>query len=164
MTVRVQDKDQRLEVIFVEDDLETVWEGELSKISLRIENTGSKPLQEIWLVAGPDDHIWLESSSSEYLREIHPTTSHTGTASESSSQWNGSSHWSNTIRFSDPLPIPIEEMLGSASISPSQSIDLPLCLHAVRSGDQHLRVLVVYREVIIINTQLPPLTVHLTFI
>ncbi len=69
-------------------------------------------------------------------------------ANESSSQWDGSSRWLNTIQFSDPVPIPLEEILGSKSLVPSQSIDLPLCLHAVTSGDQHLQVLVVYREVI----------------
>lgn len=37
--------------------------------------------------------------------------------------------------------------MGSESLAPAQSIDVPLCLHAVASGDQRLRVLVVYREV-----------------
>ncbi|KLO17070.1 hypothetical protein SCHPADRAFT_959188 [Schizopora paradoxa] len=132
MTVRVQDKTQRLEACFVEDDLQFAWEGELIKFSLRLENTGTTPLQEIWLVSGPDDHLWLDSSRDS--------------ASENSLQWNGSSQWSNTIRFSDPLPVPIERLLGSTSIDVSQSITVPLCFHAVRSGDQQLRILVVYRE------------------
>lgn len=65
MTVRVQKKDQQLEALFTEDDLQIVWQGELCKISMRLENTGSKPLQEIWLVYGPDDHLWLESSGEQ---------------------------------------------------------------------------------------------------
>lgn len=62
LTVQVQENYQRLDAVFIEDDLQPVWQGELRNISLRLENTGTKPLQEIWLVYGPDDHLWLESS------------------------------------------------------------------------------------------------------
>lgn len=74
----VEEASQELTVSFENNGLLVLDEGEYKSMKLWMTNTGRKTISEIWLVGGPEDQIWLESSESESRklllgRDIRPS-------------------------------------------------------------------------------------------
>lgn len=65
----VEEASQELAVSFENNESLVLNEGEHKSMKLWMTNAGCKTIGEIWLVGGPDDQMWLESSESE-SREI----------------------------------------------------------------------------------------------
>jgi trafficking protein particle complex subunit 8 len=51
---------QRLHVNFEDEEPLTLVEGERRLFNLWISNTGVQDIEELWLVAGPDDELWID--------------------------------------------------------------------------------------------------------
>lgn len=69
MHADVVSSENKLLVNLVEDDRLILLQGENKPLRLWLTNAGSKPIGEIWFVAGTDDNIWVglqESSSCNY--------------------------------------------------------------------------------------------------
>lgn len=74
ISVDVEEASQELAVSFENDELLVLNEGEHRPMRLWMTNAGCKTIGEIWLVGGPEDQMWLESSESEsreHLLERH---------------------------------------------------------------------------------------------
>ncbi|KAF8445809.1 ER-golgi trafficking TRAPP I complex 85 kDa subunit-domain-containing protein [Boletus edulis BED1] len=61
----VEEASQELAVSFENDELLTLNEGEHRSMKLQMTNAGHKSIDEIWVVGGLEDQLWLESSESE---------------------------------------------------------------------------------------------------
>lgn len=61
----VEEASQELAVSFENNELVVLNEGEHKPMKLWMTNAGCKAIGEIWLVGGPEDQMWLESSESE---------------------------------------------------------------------------------------------------
>ena len=61
----VEEASQELAVSFENNELLILNEGEHKPMKLWMTNAGCKTIGEIWLVGGPEDQMWLESSESE---------------------------------------------------------------------------------------------------
>ena len=59
MQVEVVPSDHRLTVTYVEDERLVLLQGENRSTRLWLTNAGSKPISEVWMVAGADDEIWV---------------------------------------------------------------------------------------------------------
>jgi hypothetical protein len=67
----VEEASQELAVSFENHESLSLSEGERKPMKLWMTNAGCKTIGEIWLVGGPEDQMWLESSESE-SRELLP--------------------------------------------------------------------------------------------
>jgi hypothetical protein len=71
--VVVKETSHKLLANFVDDDRLVLAQGETKSMSLWFSNTGAKPINEIWLVSGPEDEICLstEEDSNDTGKNIH---------------------------------------------------------------------------------------------
>jgi len=51
--------DHRLIVTYIEDSRLVFLQGENKPTRFWLKNAGDRPISEVWMVAGPDDEIWL---------------------------------------------------------------------------------------------------------
>lgn len=61
----VEEASQELAVSFENNESLVLSEGERKPMKLWMTNAGHKPIGEVWLVGGPEDQMWLESSECE---------------------------------------------------------------------------------------------------
>ena len=59
--IEVEETGQQLLVNFVDDSRLVLAQGETTSMTLWFSNTGTKPINEIWMVAGAEDEIWLSA-------------------------------------------------------------------------------------------------------
>ena len=64
-SIQVEAKEHRLSATFTDSISSTLANGEEVKLSFRIENEGSRPIGEIFLVPGPFDELSIENGASE---------------------------------------------------------------------------------------------------
>lgn len=69
--IEIETRRHQLEATFIDSCPDSLACGEVVEMVLRIENTGSSPVSEVWLVPGPADEIWVGE------REILPGTKQT---------------------------------------------------------------------------------------
>jgi trafficking protein particle complex subunit 8 len=70
--VMVEGTSHKLLANFVDDDLLALAQGETKSMSLWFSNAGANPIEEIWLVCGPEDEIWVgREDSNESGETIH---------------------------------------------------------------------------------------------
>lgn len=78
--VVVEETSHKLLANFVDDDRLVLAQGETKSMSLWFSNTGAKPINEIWLVSGPEDEICVSAQEDsgeniykkfEYHTQIH---------------------------------------------------------------------------------------------
>ena len=65
--VEVEEARHRLLANFVDDSRLVLAEGEVKQMRLWLSNAGARIIREIWMVAGPEDEVWLDCND-------HPET------------------------------------------------------------------------------------------
>lgn len=55
----------KLLVNFVDDQRLVLAQGERKPMSLWFSNAGTRPIREVWIVSGPEDELWVDSSEKE---------------------------------------------------------------------------------------------------
>ena len=64
--VETEECRQRLDASFVEDRHEVALiQGERERLELWINNTGVEDVNEIWMVSGPENVVWIETAATE---------------------------------------------------------------------------------------------------
>ncbi|KAF5384925.1 hypothetical protein D9615_001402 [Tricholomella constricta] len=127
--IEIEEVNHKLVVDFVDDDRLVLAQGERKQLKLWLSNTGTRPIKEVWMVAGPEDEIWLGP-----YEEFDDT-------SVSKSTEIIKSH--NSLAPGKPCRIVLPE---SGILNPGENVELPMQLHAESQGDQGLHLLFVYRE------------------
>ena len=56
---------QRLDASFVEDQQVAVIQGERKRLELWVNNTGVEDVNEIWMIPGPENVVWIEKTTTE---------------------------------------------------------------------------------------------------
>ncbi|KAF7306800.1 hypothetical protein MIND_00471700 [Mycena indigotica] len=100
-------------------------DGEVKSMRIEFENQGLKPVGEVWLVASPDDHIWIS-----HEENVEP-----------SNESSEIEHSDNTLA----LPVPRRIVLPSV-LEPGASTEICFVIQATRIGEQQFSLLFVYRE------------------
>jgi len=126
--VAVEDASQKLLVSFVDDSRLVLLQGECQRMSLWLSNTGTRVVDEVWMVAAPEDEIWVD---------FHPTLN-TSSAMVLSTEIL---HSSNSILPQPPFRIPLDK-----SLVPGDSVEFSVILHADRVFEHDLCLLFVFRE------------------
>ncbi|RDB28485.1 Transport protein particle subunit trs85-1 [Hypsizygus marmoreus] len=127
--VQVEEVNHKLLVDFVDDERLVFAQGERKTMRLWFSNAGTRPIKELWLVAGQEDEIWM--GADEELNDTN-TIVPDETIQSLNSLAPGRPH---RVLLSD-----------TGEFNPGDSIELPVLLHAQATGDQELRLLFVYRE------------------
>ena len=124
--VEVEEAGQILQANFVDDSHLVLVQGERKPMKLWLSNEGTRRISDIWLLAGKEDQIWVDSKL--------PTDNFEVTSSSEIL------HSDNTITTRSPLRIPVKDAL-----TPGDNIEFSVILHAEQmSTDLHL--LIVFRE------------------
>ncbi|KAI0068320.1 hypothetical protein BV25DRAFT_1793504 [Artomyces pyxidatus] len=127
----VEDASQRLSVDFVDDGRLVLEHGECKRMRLWVSNIGTEAVDDIWLVAGPEDEFWLDKAN--------------GQGDEVTASATEVLHSSNSLAQRLPQQIPLDAIDGN-SLSPGNSFEIPFVVHASAVGDQELCLLFVYRQ------------------
>ncbi|KAH7885908.1 ER-golgi trafficking TRAPP I complex 85 kDa subunit-domain-containing protein, partial [Phlebopus sp. FC_14] len=123
----IEEASQELAVSFVRDEPLVLKEGECKTMELHLLNAGSSAIGEVWVVAGADDQVWLESS-------VGGTLSILDERSELL-------HTDNKLSLWAPYRVPI-----SQELRPLKSMEITLTWRPVRTAKQDLCLLFIYRE------------------
>jgi hypothetical protein len=67
INVEVEEASHQLLVDFVEDQRLVLAQGECKQMQLWLSNAGTKPIRELWMVAGPEDEIWVSVNGASNL-------------------------------------------------------------------------------------------------
>lgn len=59
MSIEVEPANQKLLVQFVDDGRLELYRGENKEMKLWISNVGTTDIDELWMVSGAEDHIWV---------------------------------------------------------------------------------------------------------
>ncbi|KAH7912583.1 ER-golgi trafficking TRAPP I complex 85 kDa subunit-domain-containing protein [Hygrophoropsis aurantiaca] len=133
LKVDVEEANQELAVTFVDGGSLVLAEGERKSMRVWISNAGTRKIGEAWVVAGPEDQIWIDNPSSQV------TSSPTNKSSELLHSDNKLSRW-------EPHRINLQTGDGSEILDCGAYTEVNMTLHAglVTKGD--LCLLFVYRE------------------
>lgn len=71
MKTEVEETTHKLLVNFVDDERLTLAQGERRSLSLWLSNTGTRPIKDVWMIAGPEDEILLGVKDGPDIGEIY---------------------------------------------------------------------------------------------
>ena len=63
--VETEERRQRLDVSFVEDKQVALVQGERKRLELWVNNAGVEDVNEVWMVSGPENVVWIENPTAE---------------------------------------------------------------------------------------------------
>lgn len=134
MSIEVEEAGQRLHVHFVDNRHLVLAQGEYKHQRVWLTNSGTRPISELWLLAGEEDEVWVDmesddaepSSSSPPNHEILQST--------------------NSLAPRKPYRIDLESIHSSPQLVPGEEVQLSFMLHAAHQGEQDLSILFVFRE------------------
>ncbi|KAG7450664.1 uncharacterized protein BT62DRAFT_927934 [Guyanagaster necrorhizus] len=113
---------------FVDDRRLVLGHGEIRPLALWLSNMGTRPINQVWLVAGTEDEIWV-GDDEPLVPDVH--------ASELSVE--------TLIADNATIPAQPQQVKLDSPLQPGTSIELSIILHAQEKGQQDLCLLVVYR-------------------
>ncbi|KAG6911541.1 hypothetical protein DXG01_011843 [Tephrocybe rancida] len=139
--IDVEDVNHKLLVDFVDDEQLVLAQGERKELKLWLSNSGSRPIKELWMVAGPGDELWmgqdeeLGDAGEFYVNkprvEVDGLIGTTATTEVIQSR--------NSLEPSKPHGIELV-------LDPGENTEYPIQLHAEATGDRELNLLFIYRE------------------
>ncbi|KAI0721227.1 ER-golgi trafficking TRAPP I complex 85 kDa subunit-domain-containing protein [Cerioporus squamosus] len=132
--VEVEEAGQRLHAHFVDDRHLMLAQGEYKHQRVWLTNSGTRPISELWLLAGEQDELWVDAGDDS------------ADPSSSSPPKSEILQSSNTLSTRKPYRIPLESIHSSPVLAPGDGVQLPFILHAAHHGEQDLSMLFIFRE------------------
>ncbi|KZP10535.1 hypothetical protein FIBSPDRAFT_1051266 [Athelia psychrophila] len=129
MEVEVEEASQKLLANFVDDSRLVLAQGECKRMDMWISNIGTRVVGEVWLVAGTDDEIWIDSGQNSAMSSVQLPVKEELLRSD------------NSIASLKPFCIPLED-----GLAPGDNLEFSMIIHADRALDHDLCLLLVYRE------------------
>ncbi|RPD64974.1 hypothetical protein L227DRAFT_571426 [Lentinus tigrinus ALCF2SS1-6] len=132
--IDVEEAGQRLHAHFVDDRHLMLAQGEYKHQRVWLTNSGTRPINELWLLAGEEDELWIDA-----------VDDNTGPSSSSPPK-SEILQSSNKLAPRKPYRIPLENIHSSPVLAPEDEVQLPFILHAAHHGEQDLCILFIFRE------------------
>ncbi|TFK91662.1 hypothetical protein K466DRAFT_482283 [Polyporus arcularius HHB13444] len=132
--VEVEEAGQRVHAHFVDDRHLMLAQGEYKHQRVWLTNSGTRPISELWLLAGEQDELWVDSGEES------------ADPSSSSPPKSEVLRSSNTLSPRKPYRIPLESIHSSPILAPGDGVQVPFILHAAHHGEQDLSILFIFRE------------------
>lgn len=145
--VEIEGREQRLTASLTDAQPDVLARGEIVRISLRLENTGTRNIGEVWLVHSPSDEILVEESrinagpqNDLFLLDlilipyliVDPSDTFVST---------------NSVQSPEPIRLPLQPVLDKSVLEPDSAVEIPFELHASEAGRLDLHFMLVFREV-----------------
>ncbi|KJA29295.1 hypothetical protein HYPSUDRAFT_176107 [Hypholoma sublateritium FD-334 SS-4] len=131
MQVKVVPSDHKLDVRSVDGAGPLVLlQGQNKSTTLWLTNSGTYPINEVWMVSGADDEIWMGSE------EIFDKSTTVTEIIQSS----------NSLKPADPHRISLGAPDESRVLQPGEHVELPFIIHAETAGGHELCLLFIFRE------------------
>ena len=149
MKVEVVPSDHRLLVSCIDDEPMVLLQGENRRLRLWLTNAGSKPIKEVWVVAGADDDMWLDSEDlvpnceCDKFKNFSPAIFSCFSVVPETELIESS----NSLLSSRPHRLSPKGTDTSFKIPPGESVEVPAVLHAESIGKHDLCLLFIFREV-----------------
>ncbi|KAF9462100.1 ER-golgi trafficking TRAPP I complex 85 kDa subunit-domain-containing protein [Collybia nuda] len=140
--VEVVEAVHKMLVSFVDDEHLTLIQGERRSIGLSLSNSGMRPINDVWIIAGPEDEILLDVDDKSAINT--PEISETLFSA-------------NSLASAMPLQI-LSAVHEQSVLNPGDNLKVSITFHADYIGDRDLSLLFVYRE----NESSPFQSAHLT--
>ncbi|KAK7694801.1 hypothetical protein QCA50_001989 [Cerrena zonata] len=148
--VEVEDASRRLQATFVDDRHLILAEGERKQMSFWLHNTGTQTINEVWMVGGREDELWVEVSDSDDPGKPSCVALEFGKAKillgEPFSSSTEDLQSKNSLESRRPFRIPISDFHSSSGLAPGESVTIPMSVHATKLGEQDLCLLLTFRE------------------
>jgi hypothetical protein len=144
--IETEERRQRLDASFVEDEEVLLLQGERKGLELWINNTGVEDVNEIWMVSGSEDVVWIENTASE-RQAGESLTNKTNEINPVSGSSEEVFHSPNSVSNPTPSPIQIEDYTETRALKPGGHFRLPIVYHADRVEDGNICLMFVYRLV-----------------
>ncbi|KAK7064334.1 ER-golgi trafficking TRAPP I complex 85 kDa subunit-domain-containing protein [Favolaschia claudopus] len=123
LTIDIVEATHKLLVNFVDDQHLALGEGETKSLRLWFANRGTKSIGEVWMVAGPEDELWVSDEANN----------------------DDTSFDNDVVRSSNSLSLPPPYRFAMA-LEPGDSMEVSVEFHAGRVGERELNLLFIYRE------------------
>ncbi|KAI0361180.1 hypothetical protein OH77DRAFT_1417397 [Trametes cingulata] len=133
--VEVEEAGQRLHAHFVDDRHLVLAQGEYKHQRVWLTNSGTRPISELWVLAGEEDELWIDGSAADVPE-----------ASSSSPPKHELLQTSNSLAPRQPYRVSLEAIHSAPQLAPGEEVQLPFILHAAHHGEQDLSLLIVFRE------------------
>lgn len=69
MRVEVVASHHKLVASYIEDEQLALMQGENKSMKLWLTNAGSKSISEVWMVAGAEDEIWVDTAENDVIQD-----------------------------------------------------------------------------------------------
>ncbi|KAI5123549.1 hypothetical protein M0805_003369 [Coniferiporia weirii] len=126
--VRVETGECRLMATFIDVQPSSLACGERVHMSLRIQNSGSTMIGEIWFVHGHNDEVWLVDDPQPSDDSVDVITS------------------ANSIQTPLPVSVPILRLIGTPTLQPGETVTVPFIYHAAEVGTIDIHFMLTFRE------------------
>jgi len=137
-------------VTYIDCEPLILLQGENKAIRFCLTNSGSKPINEVWMVSDPDDEIWIgvddDFENCEYIYLLGTflfIIPHITPASITLETIRSR----NSLHPQEPQRIPLHGSPQSSILQPGDSMEVTTIFHAESTGTHKLCLLFVFREV-----------------
>lgn len=149
MRVEVVASYHKLVASYIEDGQLVLIQGENKSMRLLLTNAGSRPISEVWMVAGAEDEIWVGATDNDIMQNraylnwevfffFGDFVSRVVTEVIRSP---------NSLEPQKPFRLSLSGSNQSSMLAPGNSVEVSFILHAETVGNHDLCLLFVFREV-----------------
>ena len=152
MQVEVVASHHKLVASYIEDGQLVLMQGENKSMRLLLTNAGSRPISEVWMVAGAEDEIWVGATDNDVMQDcaylnwqVSFKKIGDGVAVELSEVILSP----NSLEPQKPFRLSLSGSNQSSVLEPGNSVEVSFILHAetIGNGNHDLCLLFVFGEV-----------------
>ena len=148
MQVEVVASHHKLIASYIEDRELALIQGEHKSMKLLLTNAGSRPISEVWMVAGAEDEIWVDNDVMQNCAYLNCGVFFFGdSVSHVAMGMTEVIRSPNSLEPQKPYRLSLSGSNQSSILGPGDSVEVTFVLHAEAIGNHDLCLLFVFREV-----------------
>ena len=153
MQVEVVASHHKLVASYIEDGQLVLMQGENKSMRLLLTNAGSRPISEVWMVAGAEDEIWVGATDNDVMQDcayLNWQVSFKKIGDDISRVAVELSEVilsPNSLEPQKPFRLSLSGSNQSSVLEPGSSVEVSFILHAETIGNHDLCLLFVFGEV-----------------
>ena len=152
MQVEVVASYHKLVASYIEDGQLVLIQGENKLMRLLLTNAGSRPISEVWMVAGTEDEIWVGATDNDVMQDCAYLNwevffFYGDFVSRVAMGITEVIRSPNSLEPQKPYRLSLSGSNQSSMLEPGNSVEVSFILHAETIGNHDLCLLFVFREV-----------------
>ena len=153
MQVEVVASHHKLVASYIEDGQLVLMQGENKSMRLLLTNAGSRPISEVWMVAGAEDEIWVGATDNDVMQDCAYLNWQVSfkkigdVISRVTVELSEVIRSPNSLEPQKPFRLSLSGSNQSSVLEPGNSVEVSFILHAETIGNHDLCLLFVFGEV-----------------